>query len=100
MRIIFVIASELAHVTAFPPATPTVIAYKCASTAAGYGKGYNEMKPSQNTGMSQYEKIPSVDSKILNKDCIDANTNISGLTAEVRPLFLPTSTDFRSSRRY
>ncbi|VDK62166.1 unnamed protein product [Onchocerca ochengi] len=74
--------SELAHVTAFPPATPTVIAYKCASTAAGYGKGYNEMKPSQNTGMSQYEKIPSVDSKILNKDCIDANTNISGLTAE------------------
>ncbi|VDP12876.1 unnamed protein product [Onchocerca flexuosa] len=74
--------SELAHITAFPPATPTMIAYKCASTAAGYGKGYNEMKPSQNAAMSQHEKIPAADFKILNKDCVDANTNISGLTAE------------------
>ncbi|CAG9537736.1 unnamed protein product, partial [Cercopithifilaria johnstoni] len=74
--------NELAHATAFPPAAPTLIAYKWASTAAGYGKGYSEMKPSQNPGMSRYEKISTADSKILNKDCVDANTNIGGLTAE------------------
>ncbi|EJD76030.1 ubiquitin-conjugating enzyme family protein [Loa loa] len=74
--------SELAHTTAFPPATPTLIAYKWASTAAGYGKEFNEIKQSQNTGVSRYEKISTADSRILNKDCIDTNTNISGLTAE------------------
>lgn len=47
------------------------------------------MKPSQNAGMSRYEKISTGDSRILNKDCVDANTNISGLTAEVRLLLLP-----------
>lgn len=82
-----VLASELAHASAFPPATPTLIAYKWPSTAAGYGKGYSEMKSLQNAGMSRYEKISAAESRILNKDCVDANTNISGLTAEVHLLF-------------
>uniref|UniRef100_A0A915PSQ5 UBC core domain-containing protein n=1 Tax=Setaria digitata TaxID=48799 RepID=A0A915PSQ5_9BILA len=71
--------SELAH--AFPPATPTLIAYKWASAAAGYGKGYSEMKSAQNAGISRHEKIPTTDCRILNRDFVDANTNISGLTA-------------------
>ncbi|MCP9260972.1 Baculoviral IAP repeat-containing protein [Dirofilaria immitis] len=74
--------NELAHATAFPPPTPTVIAQKWASTAASYGKGYSEIIPSQNVGMTRYEKISAADTRILNKDCVDTNTNINGLTAE------------------
>ncbi|KAM3721402.1 Baculoviral IAP repeat-containing protein [Dirofilaria immitis] len=74
--------NELAHATAFPPPTPTVIAQKWASTAASYGKGYSEIIPSQNVGMTRYEKISTADTRILNKDCVDTNTNINGLTAE------------------
>ncbi|KAL3998353.1 Ubiquitin-conjugating enzyme family protein [Acanthocheilonema viteae] len=74
--------NELAHATAFPPAAPTLIAYKWTPTAAGYGKGYSEMKPSQDAGMTRCEKISTADSRIPSKDCLDTNTNISGLTAE------------------
>ncbi|VDN82160.1 unnamed protein product [Brugia pahangi] len=74
--------SELAHATAFPPETPTLIAYKWSSTTDGDGKGNNAMKPSQNSGTSRYKKISTTDSRIFIKDCADANTNISELTAE------------------
>uniref|UniRef100_A0A0R3QJP8 UBIQUITIN_CONJUGAT_2 domain-containing protein n=1 Tax=Brugia timori TaxID=42155 RepID=A0A0R3QJP8_9BILA len=74
--------SESAHATAFPPETPTLIAYKWSSTTDGDGKGNNAMKPSQNSGTSRYKKISTADSRIFIKDCADANTNISELTAE------------------
>lgn len=76
--------NELANATAFPPATPTLIAYKWSSTTAGYGKGFSEMKPSQNVRGGRHEKTSGADSRIFSEDCFYANTNISGLNAEVR----------------
>ncbi|VDK73715.1 unnamed protein product [Litomosoides sigmodontis] len=75
-------SNELTHANAFPPATPTPVAYKWASTATCYGKGYSETKPSKNTRMTRYEKVSTADTSILNKGSAEASTNISGLTAE------------------